>query len=104
MLGDASYMPPECSEGSASRPYDIWSLGCVLLELLVWFSKGTVGWKKFFDARCRPHVVFGENADAFHHNGEVEESVLKELVELEIGCGRWADVVGVIRRMLEMEP
>jgi serine/threonine protein kinase len=35
--GTLTYEPPEVLyEGKTSRPYDVWSLGCVFLELLVW--------------------------------------------------------------------
>ena len=35
--GTPTYEPPEfIIEGRTSRPYDVWSLGCVFLELLVW--------------------------------------------------------------------
>ena len=36
--GTVTYEPPEAlsGEGATSRPYDIWSLGCVILELLLW--------------------------------------------------------------------
>lgn len=35
--GTLTYEPPEIMlEGKTSRPYDVWSLGCVFLELLVW--------------------------------------------------------------------
>lgn len=35
--GTPTYEAPEASdEGATSRPYDIWSLGCVFLELLTW--------------------------------------------------------------------
>ena len=35
--GTLTYEPPETiSKGATSRPYDVWSLGCVFLELLIW--------------------------------------------------------------------
>lgn len=39
--GKITYKPPEShSKGETGRPYDLWSLGCVFLELLVWFWEG----------------------------------------------------------------
>ncbi|KAI0891514.1 hypothetical protein F4806DRAFT_305061 [Annulohypoxylon nitens] len=43
--GTSRYEPPEMDEmrathGARSRHYDIWSMGCVLLESLVWFIYG----------------------------------------------------------------
>ena len=43
--GTLTYEPPEAhTEGATSRPYDMWSLGCVFLELLIWavFDNTTV--------------------------------------------------------------
>ena len=35
--GTLTYEPPEAAmEGGTSRPYDMWSLGCVFLEMLIW--------------------------------------------------------------------
>ncbi|KAL9119692.1 MAG: hypothetical protein Q9187_003751 [Circinaria calcarea] len=35
--GTLTYEPPEAKcEGATSRPYDVWSLGCVFLELVIW--------------------------------------------------------------------
>ncbi|KAF4629509.1 hypothetical protein G7Y89_g8640 [Cudoniella acicularis] len=34
-----------------SRPYDVWSLGCVLMEVLVWLVFGSQEWKKFNEER-----------------------------------------------------
>lgn len=40
--GTLTYEPPEIMlEGKTSRPYDVWSLGCVFLELLVWALSGS---------------------------------------------------------------
>lgn len=39
--GTLTYEPPEAAnEGATSRPYDIWSMGCVFLELLIWATCG----------------------------------------------------------------
>lgn len=38
--GTLTYEPPEAAKGPTSRPYDVWSLGCVFLELLVWAVQG----------------------------------------------------------------
>ena len=39
--GTLTYEPPEAKmEGRTSRPYDLWSLGCVFLELLIWAASG----------------------------------------------------------------
>ena len=51
-IGTVTYEPPEAtSEGSTSRPYDLWSLGCVCLELLIWAVFGPEAVDNFSDER-----------------------------------------------------
>ncbi|KAI2462981.1 hypothetical protein F4781DRAFT_426743 [Annulohypoxylon bovei var. microspora] len=50
--GTSRYEPPEMDEtrdthDARSRQYDIWSMGCVLLELLVWLIYGCESVEKF---------------------------------------------------------
>ncbi|KAI4251294.1 MAG: hypothetical protein LQ352_004941 [Teloschistes flavicans] len=50
--GHPTYEPPEfAKEMKTSRPYDIWSMGCVFLELLVWAVFGHQSVQTFHDAR-----------------------------------------------------
>ena len=50
--GTLTYEPPEIMyEGKTSRPYDVWSLGCVFLELLVWSLWSFQEVKKFAGER-----------------------------------------------------
>lgn len=53
--GTVAYRAPECDpeEGSKmqNRMYDIWCIGCMLLELLVWLFEGPEGHKKFESSR-----------------------------------------------------
>lgn len=49
--GTSRYKPPEyAANESRSKSYDIWSMGCILLEFLVWSSSGYEGLKKFRSA------------------------------------------------------
>jgi serine/threonine protein kinase len=49
--GTFNYEPPEVSPArelkTLSRNYDVWSLGCVFLELIIWTRYGVVGTKCF---------------------------------------------------------
>ncbi|KAK4201045.1 Serine/threonine-protein kinase par-4 [Triangularia verruculosa] len=48
--GTALYEPPEVEDGDVtllSRQYDIWSLGVIMLELMVWLLYGKGGVKQF---------------------------------------------------------
>jgi serine/threonine protein kinase len=50
-----TYRPPECDmtgrEGHISRSFDIWTLGCVFLEIVVWMLMGPEGIASFKKAR-----------------------------------------------------
>lgn len=49
--GTSRYKPPEMETMSPTvsrgRAYDIWSMGCILLEFLVWLTSGYDGLRKF---------------------------------------------------------
>ncbi|KAK7928900.1 HET-domain-containing protein [Apiospora marii] len=46
--GTSRYKPPEHDPDSPrSRSYDVWSMGCILLELLVWFTSGKGALQEF---------------------------------------------------------
>lgn len=46
--GTPTYEPPEAEyEGATSRPYDVWSMGCVFLELLIWAVLGLESLEEF---------------------------------------------------------
>ena len=53
--GTLTYEPPEAAnEGVTSRPYDIWSMGCVFLELLIWATYGYSAVRQFAKDRAGP--------------------------------------------------
>jgi serine/threonine protein kinase len=62
-----TYRPPECDlrDGKLSRASDIWSFGCVLLELITWALGGADLVHKFARTRCTPYIT-GVRTDAFH--------------------------------------
>lgn len=50
--GTLTYEPPEAkAEGATSRPYDVWSLGCVFLEILIWAVRDFRSVKTFTSQR-----------------------------------------------------
>lgn len=56
-----TYRPPECDmagrEGYISRSFDIWTLGCVFLEFIVWTLKGhEFGIKTFQEDRFGKYI------------------------------------------------
>jgi serine/threonine protein kinase len=53
--GTITYRAPECDpeakDRNQNRKYDIWGIGCVLLELLVWLTEGPEGLNGFASER-----------------------------------------------------
>ncbi|KAK9784243.1 putative Protein kinase domain-containing protein [Seiridium cardinale] len=50
--GSRRYEPPEVQEEGVTfgRRYDMWSLGCILLEFLIWALRGDPGLREFYQA------------------------------------------------------
>ncbi len=55
-----NYRPPECDmdgiHGHISRSFDIWTLGCLLLEFVVWTLDGWQGRETFRSNRFSPYI------------------------------------------------
>jgi serine/threonine protein kinase len=55
-----NYRPPECDMdgpiGYISRSFDIWTLGCLFLEFIVWTLCGWEGRNKFNSERYSPYI------------------------------------------------
>jgi serine/threonine protein kinase len=83
-----TYRPPECDmEGKDIRQsFDIWCLGCVLLEFVAWILGGGQLVTKFGQSRCAPDFFRAdEKADTFFQfsvnlSTQVTEVVVKESV------------------------
>jgi serine/threonine protein kinase len=56
-----NYRPPECDmagrDGHISRSFDIWTLGCLFLEFVVWSLEGWVGRQNFRSQRFSPYIT-----------------------------------------------
>lgn len=65
------YRSPECDldDGKISRSYDIWTLGCLLLEMACWILGGPTSRTKFRNERTSTYVS-GSQSDIFF---DVEE-------------------------------
>ena len=83
--GTLTYEPPEVLyEGKTSRPYDVWSLGCVFLELLVWALWNSQAVKDFGNERLdRRDLCSASNLrdDAFWQRLEGGNVVLRQSVK-----------------------
>jgi serine/threonine protein kinase len=61
--GTPGYRPPECDieGGTVSRAYDIWTLGCLFLELLTWMLGGNDFVQEFQEHRTSMYITGSEN-------------------------------------------
>ncbi|KAH6625483.1 kinase-like domain-containing protein [Boeremia exigua] len=87
------YRPPECDleGGTISRAYDIWTLGCLLLELVTWALGGESSRTEFEDKRMTPYVTGVESniffdvkirRGGFDHVMVVKDSVSEWIAQL----------------------
>ncbi|KAK7735810.1 hypothetical protein SLS63_003770 [Diaporthe eres] len=99
-----SYRPPECDmkDGKISRSFDIWTLGCLYLELVCWLLRGNEGKVNFDQARTTP-FIFGTRTNIYFDIEErkqtapgkfvfkVKDVVSKTISELhdEPYCSKW---------------
>jgi serine/threonine protein kinase len=84
--GDPVYGAPDVLlEGKNSRPYDMWSMGCILLELITWMV-GIEGndVQTFEKMRLRtPANAHGDHDTAFWYQENPREVHLKPVVRLK---------------------
>ncbi|KAF3034086.1 hypothetical protein E8E12_005727 [Didymella heteroderae] len=110
--GTPVYRAPEAiTEGRTSRPYDLFSLGCVFLELLVWFLDGYDALKAFRDQReCLLSPNTYEDEGFYYKTTDDEEfrlrdAVAKKIEDVRSRCsGTLKDVADVIPNLLQMDP
>lgn len=115
--GTLTYEPPDFMlEGKTSRPYDVWSLGCVFLELLVWALSGSEAINSFRDDReARRDLSSSSQStdDAFWQRNDdgtimLRESVMLQFTNLaksitERNLGGLKSVLALVEQMLNLE-
>lgn len=73
-----SYRPPECDmdgpRGYISRSFDIWTLGCLFLESIVWALEGWDGKVRFRFSRCDSTYLNGDT-DLFFDIKRTDEDI-----------------------------
>ena len=84
--GTLTYEPPEAAmEGGTSRPYDMWSLGCVFLEMLIWAVFGFQSVEDFrekrLDQRYPGSRTIVHKDDAFWQMLQNDDIILRKAVE-----------------------
>ena len=116
-IGTLTYEAPEyTSKGETSRPYDLWSLGCVFLELLIWAVFDSTHVENFSDQRDdirNADSGTGSITDDAFWQKKGNEFVLRKTVVTQLrrleealvqpGKPPFKEVVGCVRRMLETE-
>jgi hypothetical protein len=108
-IGGGDYLAPECedvdnlSKGTAGRASDIWSLGCVVVELLVYMINGPSGIVSFRKERVFKSIW---TMRTFHGPGRsVNSRVLKLLDDMESCCSPSArQLIRMVRGMLSIPP
>ena len=103
--GTSRYEPPEMDENRnttdpRSRQYDIWSLGCVILELLLWLAYGPSDittfrdktpyfWQKGYERERGQYIVH-----------EYVVAVMKTLDTHFKSCSAYKDLLNLVRHRL----
>ena len=114
--GDPAYGAPESDavEGT-SRPYDIWSLGCIFLEIALWvFPYDLTGVSDFLIDRLTNSrdPTLKSQTQAFWYKTPSGETKLKRCVTIRLKkliahCterGSFKDLISIIRKMLSIQP
>ncbi|EXJ69219.1 CAMK/PKD protein kinase [Cladophialophora psammophila CBS 110553] len=112
---NAAYGAPETYQsGQLSRSYDIWSLGCVFTDVLVWFLGGANSDPKTFTLQRSQEILHakGKTNGSFWYidargDAHVKPIVVKRLLELRLRCSRLsalAGLVDIICSMLTVDP
>jgi serine/threonine protein kinase len=80
--GAIRYQPPEVKtsiSGKRSRSYDIWSMGCILLEFIIWLLLGKRGRDEF-------NASFEDAFFVIHENGPLHPSINEWIKHLRTTC------------------
>jgi len=75
------YAGPERVNKRIRRSFDIWAMGAVFLELLVWLAEGRGSVRKFHATR-RAKVNY-KTVTSFHQDGALKKEVLEKIESLE---------------------
>ncbi|KAH7303262.1 kinase-like domain-containing protein [Rhexocercosporidium sp. MPI-PUGE-AT-0058] len=100
-----------------SRPYDVWSLGCVLMEVTVWLAFGTISWEQFNSARdgpesCELHASITNSFFKLDEGGNptVRQAVkewmdkLRKSTRLRDPNGSLAGLLSLVEEVLNVNP
>jgi serine/threonine protein kinase len=112
--GDTAYGAPDYElEKKTSRPYDMWSLGCIFLECLLWvFGKPDSSPADFAAQRMIIPNTLANQDSAFWYVGNdgnirLKPAVVQRLKELKIECaerGVFKELVSIVAKLLTIPP
>jgi serine/threonine protein kinase len=98
LAGNTGYLPPE--RGNTSQKLDVWSLGCVFLEVLVWFHEGKDERADFVQAATNRG---SENGLYRHDRQEISPVVKQKFMEIPKKGEKSRELIIIIRRMLNID-
>jgi serine/threonine protein kinase len=81
------YRPPECDVdgGSISRAFDIWTLGCLFLEMVAWFVGGWELKEKFVKRRMTTNILTGSEQNILYNLREgTDKNTYVQFVKPEV--------------------
>jgi serine/threonine protein kinase len=85
-----TYAAPELKlEMPISRKYDVWSLGCLYLEFIIWLLEGWTGVVTFAGARAESDSI-GIEDDCFYSIRPPEEGKERSAI-VRVGVARWIE-------------
>jgi len=95
--GPSTYKAPECiREKFVGRGGDIWSLACIISEILTFLLLGKEGCDTYSNSRRV------DKRDSFHDNYSLKEEVIKWFKNLEYKSGQSKVVVDILKLLQEM--
>lgn len=110
--GTLTYMAPEAkTQGRVSRPFDIWAVGCVILEILVWvLMSDRISNSEFSESRLADVALKFDSTDAFWLEVDglvtLRPSVQRVMVGLRREChDKWSwELFNCVERLLNPDP
>lgn len=113
IYGAPDRIPPDGDEDNPKigRKYDVWSLGCVFLELASFVARGPEGVEQFREKRLTKiqcvtdEMFYAEIQTPEGYLVDVKKEVLKWIVELKHDSeGELSLILDIVRRMLKGMP
>jgi serine/threonine protein kinase len=119
--GDPEYSGPEAQSSQATQAHDVWQLGCIILEVVIFLTFGSAEVKTFSQERGVEGSKDSEITAAFYCRAESGDVKLKQCVEdrlealFEAGVSKskedmapfqifLGDLGALLRKMLSINP